>query len=422
MNAPGTVLLLSLLGAAPAPTDPLCATREPCRLVETLEAGQDAQGRPMQVKRLWLGWMHMDTAAESLGREFPSGGRKREGSRPEGDCEASEWWLVRPGQPAQLVLSVCNDGYGAAGVGEDTVTVGENLFTHEQSGGSRERWTRARTLRLSPPRPLTESYRSASTHAPERESGEYWDHQQLRGEVVVAAPECEPGEASLGERTLPYLPRVEVGKAYARGGWKQAGLGECGLEAGHVLLGSQDDPKDAGLKALLVAPDTLIAEVHDDKWTGPSAKWLVDDHLEVWLAPVPPRELTGCGKPTAEQRPMQWGIRIVDGKVFPAHGAPKQTLGVERVALPGGGGYRLKVTLPTPFLGIGVVYSDSDGGKKQELMLATSPVKFARPETLNPVRVVPSEEATCAVKDGELKVVPGPAKKVSPDVALLQPE
>ncbi|HSP80264.1 MAG TPA: hypothetical protein VLQ93_17155 [Myxococcaceae bacterium] len=419
MNASGTVLLLSLLGATPAPSDPLCEKREPCRLVETLEAGKDAQGRPMQVKRLWLGWADPDTAAESLGKKFPAGGRKREGSRAEGECEAAEWWLVRPGQPAQLLLSVCNDGYGAAGVGEDSVIVSENLFTHEQTGGSRERWSTSRTLQLSPPRLMSEGHRSASIHQPEKESGDFWSHEALRGEVVRAAPECEPGEASLGERTLPYLPRVRVEKSYLQGGWKEAGLGECGLEAGHFLLGTQDDPAEAGLKALLVAPDTLLAEVRDDKWTGPSGKWLTDDHLELWLAPLPPQELTGCGKPTAEQKPVQWGIRMVDGKVFPAYGAPKRPLKVERVELAGGKGYRLKVTLPTPFQGIGVVYSDSDRGKKQELMLATSPVKFARPETLNPVRVVPPEEATCQVKGGALKPVQGPPRKAEPDVALL---
>lgn len=52
-------------------------------------------------------------------------------------------------------------------------------------------------------------------------------------------------------------------------------------------------------------------------------------------------------------------------------------------------------------------------------MLATSPVKFGRPETLNPVRVVPPEQATCAVRNGVLTVVRGPVKKAEPDVAVL---
>ncbi|MCY1082436.1 hypothetical protein [Archangium lansingense] len=422
MTATATVLVLSLLGAPPASSqDPLCAKREPCRVVETLDAGKDAQGRPMQVKHLDLGWADVDTSAEFLGRKFGPGGRKAEGSRAEGECEAAEWWLMRPSQPAQLLLSVCNNGYGAAGVGEDSVTVADNRFTHEQSGGSRQRWSVSRTLQLSPLWLVIEGHRSSDAMDSEvKEDGDYWDLETLRGEVVRSAPECESGEPSLGERTLPYLPQVQVDKAYLQGGWKQAGLGACGFESGNFLLGNQDDPKDASLKALLVTPDTLLVEVRDDKWTGPSAKWLNDDHVEVWLAPEAPQELTGCGKPTDAQKPSQWGIRVTDGKVFPAFGSPKQTIQVERAELPGKQGYRLKLKLPTPFKGISVVYSDSDSGKKQELMLATSAVKFGRPETLNPVRGVSPAEATCAVKNGQLALVPGTAKKTEPDVAVLR--
>ncbi|HEY0097124.1 MAG TPA: hypothetical protein VGB96_22540, partial [Archangium sp.] len=99
-----------------------------------------------------------------------------------------------------------------------------------------------------------------------------------------------------------------------------------------------------------------------------------------------------------------------------------RTLQVERAEMPDKKGYRLKLKLPTPFGGLGVVYSDSDSGKKQELMLATSLVKFGRPETLNPVRVVPPSDATCAVKNGQLALVPGPVKKTEPDVAVLRME
>jgi hypothetical protein len=425
MNATGTVLLLSLLGAPPASSsDPLCAKREPCRVVETLDAGKDAQGRPQQVKHLALGWAEIDTASQFLGRKFGPGGRKAKGSRAEGQCDASEWWLVRASQPPQLLVSVCNDGYGGAGVGQDTVTVSDDYFTHEQTGGSRERWTTARTLQLSTLQRTSETLRTASPSAngEMKEDGEFWDFQTLRGEVTRSAPECEAGEPSLGERSLPYLPQVQVDKAFLQEGWKQAGLGDCGFESGNILLGNQDDPKDAGLKALLVAPDTLLIEVHDDTWTGPSAKWLNDDHIELWLAAQAPETLTGCGKPTAAQLPSQWGIRIVDGQVFAAFGSPKQMPQVERAERPDKKGYRLKVKLPTPFKGISVVYSDSDSGKKQELMLATSAVKFGRPETLNAVRVVPPQEATCAVKGGQLAVVRAPAKKPEPDVAVLRME
>lgn len=422
MNFTTSTLLLSLLGTPPATPDPLCAQREPCRVVETLEAGEDANGYPLRVKRLSLGWLNAEAASTTAGRKFGSD-RTAEGSREKGACEATEWWMQRPSQPSQLLLTVCNDGYGPAGIGKDEVRVGENLFSHEQSGQSDERWIITHTLRLSPLTRVQSSMRTFPPGAPENERGHSWDVTRLRGEELVPAPACAEGQSSPGKRTLPYLPLIQVEKSYFKDGWKKAGLGTCALEAGHLVLGTQEDPKNAALKAVLAERETLFLEVRDNRWTGPNGtNWLSDDHVELWLGPQPPQEMTGCGTPPPEQRAVQWGIRIADGKVFPAHGSPKQKLKVEKAEIRGPEGlvgYRLKVTLPKGFQSVGVVYSDSDEGKKQERVWATSPLKFARPETLNAVRLVLPEEATCKVQGGELTVVPTPVKVQSPDVAVL---
>jgi hypothetical protein len=422
MNFTTSTLLLSLLGAPSAASDPLCAQREPCRVLQTLEAGQDTSGQSLRVKHLSLGWWNAEVASNASNRKFGPG-RKAEGSRDNSECEAQEWWLLHPNQPAQLLLTVCNDGYGAAGIGKDEVRVGENLFSHERSGGSNERWSFAHTLRLSPLTLVHSSLRSFHAGTPENERGNWWDVTRLRGETTIPAPSCAQGEPSPGKRTLPYLPRIQVEKSYLQGGWKQAGLGTCALEAAHLVHGTQEDPKDAALKAVLVEPQILLIEVRDDRWTGPNGtKWLTDDHVELWLGQQPPQEMTGCGKPRPEERAVQWGIRIADGQVFPAHGSPKQKLTVEKVEIRESEalvGYRLKVTLPKGFRGVSVLYSDSDEGQKQERVLATSPLKFARPETLNAIRLVTPEEATCVVRGGELTVVPTPLKVQGPDVAAL---
>jgi hypothetical protein len=423
MSLPSVALCLSLLSQPAATPDPLCAQRDPCRAVETLEAGQDA-GQPLRVKRLALGWMRAEAANDAANRKFGPG-RKAEGSRAQGECEAAEWWLLRQGQPAQLLLAACNDGYGAAGDGKDEVRVGDNLFTYEQSGQSNTRWSFGHTLRLSPLALVGSSQWTFPSEAPENKRGHTWDVTRLRGEETIPAPSCAQGEASPGKRVLPYLPLIQVEKAYLQGGWKKAGLGACALEAEHLVLGTKDDPKTAALKAVLAERETLLLEVRDDRWTGPNGtKWLSDDHVELWLGPRVPQELTGCGAPQPEQRAVQWGIRIADGKVFPGYGNPKQKLTVEKVELREGDGvvgHRLKVTLPKGFRSASVLYSDSDEGKKQERMLGTSPLKFARPETLNAVRLVLPDEATCAVRGGELTVVPTPVKPRGPDVAVLPP-
>ena len=418
-----SALLLSLSATPPAAaSEPLCARREPCRLLETLPAGQDAAGQSLQVKHLSLGWMNAEAARDAMNRAFGPG-REAEGSRAGGACEAAEWWLLRSGQPAQLLLTVCNDGYGPAGVGTDEVKVGDNLFTYAQSGQSNKRWGFSSTLRLSPLALLGSGQWSAPVETPDRKRGHVWDVARLRGEEFVPAATCPAGQAGATEaRALPYVPLIQVDKAYLRGGWKTAGLGTCALEAESLVLGTRKDAQDARLKVVLAERETLLLEVRDDRWTGPSAKWLNDDHVELWLGPKVPQELTGCGEPLPDQRALQWGIRLVDGQVFPGAGNPKQKLSVEKVELrePSGiVGYRLKVGLPKGFRGLAVIYSDSDEGKKQERMLATGPVKFARPETVNAVRLVLPEEATCAVRGGELAVEPTPLKVQGPDVAAL---
>jgi hypothetical protein len=426
MNATSTVLLLGLLGAPPAAsTDPLCARREPCRVVETRDAGQDEQGRPLRVKRLSLGWTDLETGARFTGSRFGPGGRKAKGAAARGLCEATEWWLSRPDKPAQLLLSKCDDGQGA--VREEKVDVGDNRVGYTRRGvRRREQWTTTLGLQLAPLRLLSEYHETRWVSPSTKEKKEeisFWDSETLSGEVGRAPSECQPGESSLGKRNLKYLPRVQVDEAYLAGGWKQTALGECHLEATSFLLGGDKVTVtgDIGLRALLVAEDTLILEVEDDTWTGPSDKPLNDDHVELWLAPELPQQLTSCGEPTEAQLPVQWDIRIADGQVLPGFGTPKEKLQVERVSLPDGTGYRLKVTLHTPFRGISVVYSDSDSAKKPETRVATSQLVLGRPETLNPVRTVFAEEATCVVKDGKLSIK-WPELEAEPEKAVLQRE
>ncbi|MET0406662.1 MAG: hypothetical protein ABW123_29860 [Cystobacter sp.] len=426
MLASSTLLLVSLLGAAPPSpsTESRCAGREPCRVEETLEAGRDVQGRPMRVERLSLGWMSLEEGAASAGRAFGSGRRERQGTPGAERCEAREWWLVRAETPARLLLSLCDDHQGA--VREETVEVLDNLFVYTSAGERRgEQWTRNQRLRLSPLRPASEdelSIRPGPTPEERREDEVTWDFETLRGHVTRAGTACPTG-APTEERILPYLPEVHVEPSFLAEGWKKGGLGPeeggCHLPARSVLLG-QDVYRgagDASLGAVLVQDDHLLLEIRDDVWTGPSDKWLHDDHVELWLGPQPPQTQDGCGKPTAARKPVQWGIRLADGKVFPAFGAPKQPLQVERVRTPDQKGYRLKVKLPPDFEGLSVIYSDSDTGGKQQKMIATSPVKFGRPETLNPVS--PAPESRCAVKNGQLLAEPAHELQTPPDRAVL---
>ena len=83
--------------------------------------------------------------AEAPDPQFPC--HNNEGTANDG---GQEYWLVEGTAKPHLLLKLCNDGYGAAGVGEDEITIGDNRFTHFQAGGSNDRWETTETIRLSP--------------------------------------------------------------------------------------------------------------------------------------------------------------------------------------------------------------------------------------------------------------------------------
>ena len=416
-------LLWIFLGAAPTSPEPLCAGRAPCRVVETLDAGPDARGRPLRVVHLDLGWFSFDDAPEDMGRKLGTG-RKAQGSLAEDDCAAAEWWAVSS-ESSQLLLAVCNDGYGTAQRGEDVVKVKKGLVSHSRAGGGSQRWRHTRVLRLSPWEWVREGHVNFIAGGDEVEDSTLFDFTTFQGSRSLGPSTCSDGPFAPSKRTLPYLPRVAMDAAYLDEGWKRVELGACSLPAKHLVLGKLRDARDASLKALLVAPDILILEVRDDLWVGEGgSSWRQEDHVQLWLGPKSPDALTGCSKPEADERLVQWGIGVTTGLVFPAYGKPTGTPEVERVELRGAAqaleGYRLKVKLPPgSFAGMGIAYSDADAGRKQERLLATSPLKFSRPETLNIVREVPAREGTCEVRGNALEVVTTPARLRGPDIAVF---
>ena len=140
-----------LLTAGPVAATPLpeaaiergtiCGARTTCRMAEPRPAGTDPAGTPLRIVHLTLGLPDKPADAPD------EGCRGNDGNARDG---GEEYWLLRPGSAPRRILALCNDGYGASGVGEDTVTVGRNLLTHHQYGGSSLRWTDRRDIRLEP--------------------------------------------------------------------------------------------------------------------------------------------------------------------------------------------------------------------------------------------------------------------------------
>lgn len=337
------------------------------------------------------------------------------------ECEQREWWLRRPDKSVVKLLEACNDGYGAAGMGEEEVEITGNRFTHMRSGGSNWRWTNKVVAQLSPLSLISLESSSSHTSSPEASKIRF-DYVTFESHSVREVPDCKVpvDEVSLDTATISVearlVPQVELPAGFLSEGWKRTGLGRCSAEAGFVLLGKAQGATDAQLRAVLAQGDLLFIEVVDDNWTGPGDKWLADDHVELWLFPNVPESADPCGRGGKDAGLVQWAIRIADGKVFPAYGNPKPSLRAEVVREAGRA--RLKVKLPPDLRSITAVYSDSDSGKKQELLVATSALKFGRAATLSAVRSLSPTEASCQVKGAELAPVPAELRPPAGEAAL----
>lgn len=382
----------------------VCGKRKRCRIVGRKDAGKDAGGRSLTVLEVSLG--------------------KGE------HCERFEHWLVvawPSGAVASTkLLSLCNDGYGAAGVGEDDVDVQPNRLTHSRSGGSAWRWSETTTLQLSPLTTLASSSSGWWNDASNAFEDE-WSWETFKGERRWWSPDCRPdGEppeedddhdiGSVPENGYAYLwlPRVRLDAGFASGAWRGTSLGTCaaradsGGHAGYVVHGQPGGPDDARFAAVLNTTGELYMEVMDDLLVGPSAKWIKDDHIELWLG----GKLDGdyqehCLKPVAGKlRP--WGVRLADGQVFAGHGKPPvSAIGVEVARA--SDVTRLRVVLPKDWETITIAYSDSDDGQKQKRIIATSRLQFGKARTLGQIQGTDATLVSCAVRAGRLDALVKPS-------------
>jgi len=246
----------------------------------------------------------------SLGKESEEG--------EDSKCEQKEWWLRRPDKSVVKLLDSCPEDRG---IGEDEVIVKKNRFIHVVTGGARTRWERVKELQLVP---LTwasgeqVSYDALDTDKMKRAR---FDYTTFEGRWTWRPDGCE-------EVTAQLVPAVEVPANFLSEGWKRMSLGRCSVDGSYALLGKAQGKEDARIRAVLAQGNVLLVEVMDDTWTGPGAKWLTDDHVELWLFGSDPTSFNPCDDDEEQTGLLQWGIRIADGKVFPAYGDSKEPLPV----------------------------------------------------------------------------------------------
>ncbi|MGC4086897.1 MAG: hypothetical protein QM756_03155 [Polyangiaceae bacterium] len=378
-------------------------------MVEEQPAGRDSDKRALSVVSI------------SLGKKSP----EPEAAEAFGNCEPIEYWMVARSKlgivETELLRELCNDGYGASGVGEDTIEVKPNQFSHQQYGGSAWRWSETQVLQLVPRRIIELGEFSNWNLGPNRTSSS-WNWESFSGSAGAFTPLCGPDEQPLPDedadaiegKTFNWvlIPVVDVDTAYSTDGWKQVALGACAASVGgappqYLIHGERDGDADSRFSVVGLNDGSFVVEIHDDHWVLSAKRQLFEDHLELWLG-----DEGGAGagagahcdaKPT--KKPEQWGISLRDGSVFSGYGAPAAERLQAELGPRDQGSVRLRVRPRDPVKGITFVYSDSDDGLKQKALLASSGLLFGNVRTLGAtVRIVPSN-ATCGVREGRLEPI-----------------
>lgn len=325
-------------------------------------------------------------------------GQKEAGNGAE--CDVREFWLLAGKSKPRHLMTLCNDGYGSAGIGEDDVKVKSNLLLHEQIGGAAERWVVTREIQLSPLELVAVTTTTFPSETQKFTDASRWSWATFSGERTRNLSYCtEEGGPDLREEAKPkgvrsaLLPQVVVTKAYVEGGWKEAQLGQCAARAIFPLQGAEGAGDDGVLKVLALGPSEFIVEITDDV-VGKG------DQLQIWLYERGVNSLESClGKQGVQA--SQWTVDPVTGEGRGGHnarfGAPKSEL--VRV----GNQTRLHLRLPDgEWPGVTFAYTDSDDGKFIKRTMATSQFTFAQAATLGSVHPIDKKLALCEVENGVL--------------------
>ena len=309
-------LLVLMIDVAPAlATKPLqaqlCRGRTSCKIIKSYPAGKTQNGNQLRVIELDLGPKSADGTirCRPYRREF--------------------WRVVGPANRvgARRMLSLCNDGYGASGVGEDQITVTSNKMIHHQNGGSAWRWDVKRTVSLDPLRVLkveTCSFHNISVGF----EMTFWDWRTFRGRQIMKFKPgtgnddmgCSPDQAT---HRFPVIPWFRKGIALAPAA--APAIGSCGLEIrgdgsrGFVVQGVKaPGGKGSRLRVLALGDRTLLITL-DTAALSIGKGWRGSDHVQVWQG----GHLSIDVDLLRDTPVRMFAVRVGDGKVFLGHGTTK---------------------------------------------------------------------------------------------------
>jgi hypothetical protein len=400
----------------------ICGSRATCRMSGLQSAGKSDAGVP-----LFVAEVHLGLADKS--KDAPEDGCHTDSGDNDGGVE---YWLIE-GEKPRLLLSLCNDGYGAAGVGYDEVHIGPNRFTHMQDGGSNDRWENTDTISLSPQQTLRSEY--CGFRGTDPNYGVYgWVEvapmaaNQLAIDDTIEVNDDDDACTRLKKRLgkpieKGYLGGIGVPFASTDTGSvsgnplpeKGTALGACASvwkldgKSGYLVYGKGDPGREAELRFVGDFQD-LVVQIFDPRRDhGAVQSWVNTDHLEIWTT-----ALEGDSSRVNPKAAKQIGIDL-DGHVHVGLGKPEAPT-VERWDATDEQGRPvivLKLHWATPdelAAGLAIAYSQAEGGRQTRIYATTQIVKN-RPLYLPSVMVVP---VACGAVDGRWEVTENPG--------LLEPQ
>jgi hypothetical protein len=401
----------------------ICGARATCTIAKLTPAGRSGTGVALSVAEVHLG------VAEAPDPQFPC--HNDEGTANNG---GQEYWLVEGSAAPHLLLKLCNDGYGAAGVGEDEITIGDNRFTHFQAGGSNDRWEATDTIRLAPQTLLrvdscgfrgtdpdlvdftvanltSMDIRSlAIADAAKAGTGDEGGCGVMQKDIVLPP---KPGFVGGFNVPMPNLGQdptnpVVFPEGTVLGGC--AGRLDASAAGPALVYGKADPGRVAELRFLALGPQSLVIQVRDSRPDkAKPASWIGADHLELWTLTEP-----GDSYLPDPAKVAQLGIGL-DGATNVGTGKPPVPK-IQRWAAKDEQGRPvtvMKLDWTEEFAlasGVIIAYSQGEGGRQARLW-ATAPIHKNRPGYLPTLFALP---IACGVVDGSWAVTKNPGKLNAP--------
>jgi hypothetical protein len=384
----------------------ICGARQSCEIVAVTAAGTGGDGTALRVAEVILG---LGDQADDLPE---AGCRSTEAALGGGELDGCrEFWLLAGSAAPRQVLALCNDGYGAAGVGEDVVEITANRITHRQYGGSAWRWDVTKKIRLSPMMVVEEASCSYHNVAPGIAALTIVDRTRFEARAYGWVTEgVAPDDISMGcpdvtadfTKALEQQPTPDVLAGYAVPAPFAADasplpdgttLGTCGLALtsdgarGFLVHGkAADGPDAAEMRVIAETASSLLIQIRDPlaaeaRKAAQGLSWIKEPHVEIWTARE--GEFFEGDPSIPEKQYDQIGINL-DGSVHVGVGKP------EKLPLVTGWPARdeqgrdvtvLRVTWEDEYgllNGLGVVYSQAQDGKQMRLV-SNAPIKKNKP-------------------------------------------